>query len=62
MTKLEMRREIVTLLISKLRDGAFNSDTKGSLSSAQYEEFCQIELDVAERIAKTFRIDFQIQK
>lgn len=56
MTKTEMRREIVALLVAKLRDGSFNNHTKGNLPQELYDVFCQVELDVADRIEKTFQI------
>jgi hypothetical protein len=51
-----MRREIVALLVSKFRDGAFNVHTKDNLPAELYDVFCQVELDVAARIEKTFCI------
>lgn len=56
MKKSEMRREIAASLVAKLRDGAFNAHQKGELDQEQYDLFCQVELEVADRIEKTFGI------
>lgn len=56
MKKSEMRRAIADLLVAKLRDGAFNADLKADLDQDQYDTFCQVELEVAARIERTFGV------